>query len=50
MKIYFIIYLSLIIDNRTRHSNSDRQNSNSNNRNTVVSISMDGIGQNNYLS
>jgi hypothetical protein len=49
MKVYLIIYLLLIIDNRTRHSNNDRQNSNFNNRNTATSIFIDGIDQNSYL-
>jgi hypothetical protein len=49
METYLIIYLSSIIDNRTRHLNNDRQNSNLNNRNTATNISINGISQNNYL-
>jgi hypothetical protein len=49
MKAYLIIYLLLIIDSRTRYSNSNRQNSNFNNRNTATNIFMDEIGQNSYL-
>jgi hypothetical protein len=50
IKIYFIIYLLSIFDNRTNYLNNNQQNPNLNNRNTATNISINGIGQNNYLS